>query len=90
MIPGFVSDRIGPFNVMSIVSALCTTVVLAFWLPLNYQPSNASILVFAVVYGFVQGGFVSLMAPCIVALGHGRVENLGKRFGIGCLSLALG
>lgn len=53
--------------------------MLALWLPFNYYPSHAGIIVFAVVYGFVSGSFISLFMPCVAKLGS--LETLGQRFG---------
>ncbi|KAK8208644.1 MFS transporter [Phyllosticta capitalensis] len=90
VLPGKLSDHIGQFNVMCIVTAGSAITLLAFWLPLSFHPSNAGIVVFAVVYGFVSGGFVSLCSPCVIALVDGRLEDLGIKFGLGCICLALG
>lgn len=53
--------------------------IVALWLPFNYHPSQAGIIVFALVYGFVSGAFVSLLLPCAAKLGS--LETLGQRFG---------
>lgn len=47
IIPGFLSDRLGQFNMMYFVSTLSGVLVLAFWLPLEYHPSTAGIIIFA-------------------------------------------
>jgi hypothetical protein len=52
--------------------------MLALWLPFNYHPSHAGIIVFALVYGFVSGSFVSLLMPCVAKTGS--LETLGQRF----------
>ncbi|KAE8344774.1 hypothetical protein BDV24DRAFT_148638 [Aspergillus arachidicola] len=53
--------------------------ILALWLPFNYHPSHAGITIFALVYGFVSGSFVSLLMPCVAKAGS--LETLGLRFG---------
>jgi hypothetical protein len=53
--------------------------MLALWLPFNYHPSHAGIIVFGLVYGFVSGSFVSLLMPCVAKTGN--LETLGQRFG---------
>lgn len=90
VVPGKLSDNLGQFNVMCLVTAGSATAMLAFWLPLSYHPSNAGIVAFAVLYGFVSGGFISLCSPCVIALVDGRIEDLGVKFGLGCICLALG
>ena len=75
---------------MFIVSVLSGVFCVAIWLPLEIYPSEAGIFIFAAVYGFVSGGFVSLAPPCVVSLADGRVEELGVKMGGLCLAIALG
>lgn len=81
ILPAFASDYIGQFNTMFLVALSSRLSILCFWLPLEIYPSHAGLLVFAAVYGFVSGGFVSLMTPCVVALAGGRTEELGVKLG---------
>ncbi|KAH8593313.1 major facilitator superfamily domain-containing protein [Bisporella sp. PMI_857] len=90
IIPGYLSDRFGQFNMMFIVSVLSGVFCIAIWLPLEVYPSEAGIFIFAAIYGFVSGGFVSLAPPCVVSLADGRVEELGVKMGGFCLAIALG
>lgn len=53
--------------------------MLTLWLPFNYHHSHAATIVFALVYGFGSGAFISLMMPCVFKLGS--IETLGQRFG---------
>ncbi|KJK65552.1 hypothetical protein P875_00010202 [Aspergillus parasiticus SU-1] len=53
--------------------------ILALWLSFNYHPSHAGITVFALVYEFVSGSFVSLLMPCVAKAGS--LETLGLQFG---------
>lgn len=87
---GAVSDKIGAFNVMCIVTTFTATSILAFWLPLSYNPSTAGIFIFGGVYGIASGGFISLIAPCVVSLANSQLENLGITFGLVCIGLAFG
>ncbi|OAX79825.1 hypothetical protein ACJ72_05857 [Emergomyces africanus] len=80
----------GAFNVMCIVTAFTATSVLAFWLPLSYNPSTAGIFIFGGIYGIASGGFISLIAPCVVSLANSQLENLGITFGLVCIGLAFG
>lgn len=90
IVPGWASDRIGQFKAMSLATLLSGILVLAFWLPLELHPSLAGIIIFALLYGFVSGGFVSLGPPCVVALADGRVDDIGVKLGGFCLGIALG
>ena len=58
------------------VSYLSAILCSALWIPAR---SNASIIVFAALYGFSSGGFVSL-GPAIVAQ-ISNLEELGTRLG---------
>ncbi|RYO80075.1 hypothetical protein DL766_009339 [Monosporascus sp. MC13-8B] len=57
VLPGFLSDRWGQFNVMITVSAASAVSILAIWLPLAHHASEAGTLFFAAFYGFVSGGY---------------------------------
>lgn len=76
LVPGYLADRMGVFPVMIIVSYLSAIFSLALWIPAR---SNAAIIVFAALYGFASGGFVSL-GPAIIAQ-ISKIEELGTRLG---------
>jgi hypothetical protein len=67
------------FNVFTVVSFFTGATVLGLWVPWNYFPHEAGILVFALVYGFVSGAVVSIVMPCVAKAGS--IETLGRRFG---------
>jgi MFS family permease len=90
ILPGFLSDHVGQFNVMALVSTLSAIALLAIWLPVYYFPTDGGVIFFSLFYGFVSGGYTSLLSPCVVALVDGQVANLGLKFGIACLCLAFG
>ncbi|KKY39070.1 putative mfs transporter [Diaporthe ampelina] len=90
IVPGWASDHLGQFNVMTTVSLLSGILCLAFWLPLEFFPSFPGIIVFALLYGFCSGGFVSLGAPCVVSLAEGKMDEIGLKIGGFCLAIALG
>ena len=46
--------------------------------------------IFALLFGFVSGGFVSLGPPCVVSLAEDRVDEIGVKLGGFCLAIALG
>ena len=75
-LPGWVGDRIGRFNVQIFMASLSGILVLALWLPAR---TNASIIVFAALYGFSSGAFVS-MTPALVAE-ISDVRQIGVRMG---------
>lgn len=53
--------------------------MLALWLPFNYHPSHAGLIIFALAYGFWSGAFVSLLMPSVAKAGD--IQSLGRRFG---------
>ncbi|KAH8898869.1 MFS general substrate transporter [Thozetella sp. PMI_491] len=76
IIPTMAADRFGRIN-MTIATAFLTAVFcLALWIP---GESDASIFVFAVLFGFSSGGYVSL-APAIVAQ-ISPIKEIGIRTG---------
>ncbi|KAF5619473.1 monocarboxylate transporter 2 [Fusarium sp. NRRL 52700] len=90
IVPGWISDRIGHFNTMITVTGFSGALVLAFWLPLEFHTSKSGIIVFALLFGFASGGFVSLGPPCVVSLAEDRVDEIGFKLGGFCLAIALG
>lgn len=60
-VPNFAADKFGAFNV-NIITTLCTAFLLFCW---TKTESTAAITIFIVLYGFFQGGVVSLISPCL-------------------------
>ncbi|KAL5363732.1 MFS general substrate transporter [Aspergillus floccosus] len=79
ILPPHIGDRIGHFNVLTICAMGTGVSMLCLWLPFNYHPSHAGIIVFALVYGFVSGTVVSILMPCVAKIGD--LNTLGQRFG---------
>ncbi len=90
ILPGFLSDKAGQLNIMSLVGLLSGLSILVFWLPLEEKPSRAGLVAFSAVFGILSGGFVSLMTPCVVALCDGNVDELGPKLGAFLLVIAFG
>ena len=84
ILPGLVSDRIGPFNVMMTISLLSGIFALGLWLPTS---SVAATVVYAVSFGFTSGSYISLI-PVVV----GRISNIeefGSRYGMALIFAGL-
>ncbi|RDW56590.1 MFS transporter-9 [Coleophoma crateriformis] len=79
ILPGHLADKFGYFNTMTIVCLLAGISIIALWIPFDYSPSHAGIIIFAAVYGFLSGAFISLIMPC--AAKSGSLQTLGQRFG---------
>jgi MFS family permease len=75
-LPGYVADKIGRFNVMIAMNFFTAILILAIWIPAD---GNAAVIVFAALYGFGSGAFVS-MAPSVVAQ-ISDVRQIGVRTG---------
>jgi MFS family permease len=75
-IPGVIADRVGRFNVVNVMSYFSAAIVLGLWLPAR---ANAPILVFAGLYGFSSGAFVS-MGPALIAQ-ISDIRKIGVRQG---------
>ena len=76
ILPGHLADRYGRFNIMIIMSYFSGIIVLALWLPAR---ANAPIIIFAALYGFGSGAFVS-MAPALIAQ-VSDIREIGIRSG---------
>lgn len=77
VIPGYMADKIGRYNVLVFMCAFTVILDLALWIPAK---SNAPIIVFAALYGFGSGAFVS-MAPANIAQISPDVSKIGVRNG---------
>ncbi|KAK5119248.1 hypothetical protein LTR85_007862 [Meristemomyces frigidus] len=75
-IPGYFADKIGRFNMMVIMCFFTGILVLAMWIP---STGNAPIIVFAALYGFGSGAFVSLGPSLIAQISD--VRQIGVRTG---------
>ncbi|KAJ5771358.1 uncharacterized protein N7511_003409 [Penicillium nucicola] len=84
ILPGMVADKIGRFNIL-IINSVCTGILLLCWIAIT---SNASIIVFAVLYGFFSGGIVSLMSPCIAQITPSP-DQIGTHLGMSMAIIGL-
>ncbi|CRK24707.1 hypothetical protein BN1708_003848 [Verticillium longisporum] len=76
-LPGYIADKYGAFNIMSITVMVCTVIIYGLWL--TSGGNEAMIQAFTVLFGFWSGAAISLTPVCI-----GRVsetKDLGKRSG---------
>ncbi|KAI1086677.1 MFS general substrate transporter [Rostrohypoxylon terebratum] len=85
ILPGFLGDRLGRFNVMIFISGLSGVITLALWIP---GRSTATTVVYGAVFGFASGGFISLL-PAVVAQ-ISDLRDIGTRTGIAFFFAALG
>ncbi|KAF4456567.1 hypothetical protein F53441_1311 [Fusarium austroafricanum] len=82
IIPGIIADKIGRYNVMIIITFISALFCLCVWIPVK---DTAGIVVFAVIFGFSSGGYISLAPTLIAQLSD--IRQIGTRVGA---SLAVG
>ncbi|KIM75932.1 hypothetical protein PILCRDRAFT_826763 [Piloderma croceum F 1598] len=85
ILPNFVADKIGPYN-MIIPFSFATAVMIFGWLGLK---NTADFIVFAILYGFLSGAFISLLPSIFMTLASSMGE-MGIRIGIGFFGNAFG
>ncbi|KAK7736717.1 hypothetical protein SLS53_006927 [Cytospora paraplurivora] len=77
IIPGIVADKVGRYNVIILITGLSAIITLAVWIPAH--DSTAAIVVFAVLFGFSSGGFISLSPALIAQISD--IRQIGVRTG---------
>ncbi|KAH8648649.1 putative MFS monocarboxylate transporter [Xylariales sp. PMI_506] len=83
ILPGYVGDKVGRFNVMIVMCTMSAIVILALWLPGTLlAPGSAAVyVVFSLLYGFASGAFVS-MVPALLAQISTDMSVIGLRQGV--------
>lgn len=84
-IPGLVADKIGRFNTMILMCTMSVLFIFALWIPAR---TDALVIVFAALYGFGSGAYVSIM-PTLVAEITTDMSKLGVRNGTSFAIIAL-
>ncbi|KDQ11738.1 hypothetical protein BOTBODRAFT_162565 [Botryobasidium botryosum FD-172 SS1] len=77
VVMGFFSDRLGRFNVFVACLLISGILVLAMWL---HCTSTATLIAFAVLFGFFTGGCESLVPACAGQISSQRMT--GNRLGL--------
>ena len=86
IIPNMLGAKFGELNAMVVVTACCS--ILAFcWIAV--KSSTTGIILFALLYGFFSGGFVSLFPPVTITTAP-NMSKLGTRMGMTMTMLACG
>ncbi|KAJ5924304.1 MFS general substrate transporter [Penicillium verhagenii] len=81
---GYISDKFGRITVPALLTAFCSVVCLAIWIPAK---SYAVLLVFALLSGMVCGTFWATITPVLAeVVGLGRMS---RTFAITCLALVI-
>ena len=63
VLPGFLADRFGRFNVIILTIAMCDVTAFALWLPAG--TSEAMLIAYAVLFGFASGSNLGLVPVCL-------------------------
>lgn len=85
MTAGACSDRIGCYNIFVTVCVIAGILVLGLWIP---AASNAATIVFAILFGFASGAYVSLAPALIVQISP--FPEIGYRTGLMFLFSSVG
>ncbi|KAL1733436.1 major facilitator superfamily domain-containing protein [Schizophyllum commune] len=75
LLPAYLADRAGNFNLLASAAALCGVASAS-----ACAPSLAPIMVFAAVYGFLSGAFISVVTPCVAQISP--AGRMGARVGM--------
>ncbi|KAG0676985.1 gamma-tubulin [Pichia californica] len=77
MVPAFLSDKYGNFNLMIVMSAMMSLTIWILWLPFGH---NLGVFTaFTIIYGFAVAGTLSLTPLCTSAIS--KPKDFGKRYG---------
>ena len=76
LFPSVLADSFGRFNLLIPSALICGLSCLLFWI---FAHSMVSVLLFAAVYGFGNGAFIALVAPCVAQISER--EAIGSRIG---------
>lgn len=66
---------------MTVAAFFSAVVTLVIWLPIRTHHSLGGLIVFAILFGFSSGAFVSLMTPALIEVAGGHVSDLGVMIG---------
>ncbi|KAK9458368.1 major facilitator superfamily domain-containing protein [Dipodascopsis uninucleata] len=85
LLSGYASDKIGKFNVFTIVIFLAGLICCPVWIFTTNEPS---IILFSILYGFASGGILAMYPPVIAQVSP--VSEIGTRVGAVSAVIAFG
>ncbi|KAJ6622076.1 MFS general substrate transporter [Mycena sp. CBHHK59/15] len=77
VLPAYLSDAIGRFNLLAPAAFLSGLLCVLFWL---FAKSLVPLMLFATAYGFTSGAFISVITPCVAQISD--IRQIGSRIGI--------
>ncbi|KAJ4469280.1 MFS general substrate transporter [Lentinula aciculospora] len=86
IIPNVLSQKFGVFNTMAFCTFACGILIFGLF---GVDDSVAALVIFAILYGFFSGGFISLLAPGVASLVQDESE-MGIRLGLAYCIASLG
>ncbi|OBZ66964.1 Riboflavin transporter MCH5 [Grifola frondosa] len=81
----YAADHVGPFNVICYVSVISAGLVFVLFGATN----TAGVILFTILYGFISGGFASLLPVALASLSN-DLSEVGIRIGVGFFVTAFG
>lgn len=78
IIPGFISDIVGRFNVLGVMMVMTLVFMLVVWLPFGHT-SLIALYVFAALFGFGTGAWMAMTPACVSQLSG--PHHFGRYFG---------
>lgn len=78
IIPGFVSDIVGRFNVLGVMMVLTLVIMLVVWLPFGHT-SLVALYIFVALFGFGTGSWMAMTPACVGQLSG--PHHFGRYFG---------
>jgi predicted MFS family arabinose efflux permease len=75
--PAYLSDTIGRFNLLVPSAFFSGFACLVFWM---FAKSLATVMLFAALYGFFSGAFISVITPCVAQISD--IRQIGTRIGM--------
>jgi MFS family permease len=85
LVPNFIADRTGPLNIL-IPCTLCAGILCFIWIAID---NHAGTIVFAVLYGFFSGTYVSVPPACVSMMTK-DMSMIGTRLGMNFFFTGLG
>ncbi|KAF9872005.1 major facilitator superfamily transporter [Colletotrichum karsti] len=83
VIPGFIADRYGHFN-MCVIATLSAGIVGFCW---TAATSLGGLAVWSLAYGFCSGAVMSLQGACVGKIAHHRNQGMAMGFMMGSISV---
>ncbi|KAJ6453179.1 major facilitator superfamily domain-containing protein [Mycena sanguinolenta] len=85
IVPGYIADRVGRFNVVAMSTLLSGILILSLWYTSTAEPN---LLAFSAIYGFASGPFFSLTTACAAQISP--VHEVGARIGMIFVAMSTG